>query len=209
MIYKRILIMVAAMLLPVMAYSQGDQSWRKLESVFQIGGGLFLETGEDHRIEAEAQNPGAVLRVSYGLDMRFNEKWSVMPGGGFRIQAGGLRRWQQYGGDRDGMLLADVFVAARYHLDSGRSRVVFGLGPAFSYIVSPVYYDYPSYDIEKFRRFDIGIQPSVEFLLGNHFQWGMEANIGLSDIRLRHMELNTPFESTYQHYLALTCGWHF
>ena len=209
MIYRKAIITVTAILLSIMAYSQGNQSWRKLEYNIQFGGGLFLETGDDHRIEAEAQNPGAVLRLSYGLDIRFYEKWSVMPGVGFRIQTGGLKNWKKYGADNDGMLPADFFLTTRYHLNSGKSRVVFGLGPAFSYIVSPVYYEYSSSDIEKFRRFDVGIQPSVTFLHGRYFQFGLEANIGLTDIRMKHLELNTPFGSTYQHYLAVTCGWHF
>ena len=209
MINGRTIVTLAAMLLSIVAYSQDNQSRRKLENNFQIGGGLFLETGDDHRIEALSQNPGAVFRISYGLDLRFNGKWSVMPGVGFRTQAAGIRNWGKYGAGNDSMSLADVFIKARYHLDSGKTRVAFGLGPAFSYIVSPVYYDHSNHDLEKFHRSDIGIQPSVTFLHGKHFQWGLEANIGLSDIRLRHFEVNTPFGSTYQHYLALTCGWHF
>ena len=206
--HRKIFITVAASMLSILAFSQESQSWKRFENNLQLGGGLFLETGNDHRIKAGKQNPGTVLRLSYGLDIRFNEKWSVMPGAGFRTQAGGLRNRREYGAYNDCMSLTDLFLTARYHLDSGKSRIVFGLGPAISYIVSPAYYDY-DHDLEKFRRLDVGIQPSVTFLHGEHFQWGVEANIGLSDIRLRYLELNMPFDSTYQHYLALTCGWHF
>ena len=44
---------------------------------------------------------------------------------------------------------------------------------------------------------------------GEHFQWGLEANIGLKDLRIAYMNLDTPFNSTYLNYLAVTCGWHF
>lgn len=208
---KRFFILFVILTLAGLGVSaQEKRSFQRIESNAQIGGGLFLETGEDYRIRF--QNPGIALRLSYGLDIRFHEKWSVMPGIGIRAQMGGVLKFKKEERHKDlvdNMALADFFVAARYHLESSRRRIVFGLGPAFSYILSPVRYRDSNFTREKFRRFDIGIQPSVTFLHGEHFQWGLEASIGLKDLRLRYMDVNTPFSSTYLNYLAVTCGWHF
>ena len=192
------------------ASAQEKRPFQRIESNAQIGGGLFLETGEDCRIRY--QNPGIVLRLSYGLDIRFHENWSLMPGVGIRTQMGGvlnLKKVERQKDLVDNMALADFFVTARYHLDSNRQRIIFGLGPAFSYMILPVHYRDSNFTSEKFRRFDMGIQPSVTFLHGEHFQWGLEASIGLKDLLIRYMDINTPFSSTYLNYLAVTCGWHF
>ena len=204
---KNAILFISFLLISLGASAQENISSKPFESVVQLGGGLFLETGTDHRIEE--QNPGAMLRLSYGLDIRLSKKLSVMPGVGIRAQHGDIMHWRDYGGDCDALVFADVFLSGRYHLDAGRQGVIIGLGPAFSYMVSPVYYDVSNAKLEKFSRYDIGIQPSVTFLTSTHFQWGLEANIGLLDLRKRYPFINTPFGSTYLHYLAVTCGWHF
>lgn len=204
---KNTILFISLLIISAGASAQGNLSSKSIESVVQLGGGLFLETGNDHRIKE--QNPGAVLRLSYGLDIRLNKKLSVMPGAGIRVENGGIKHWRDYGGDPDGLVYADVFLSGRYHLDAGRQGVIIGLGPAFSYLVLPAYYDLYNDKLEKFSRYDIGIQPSVTFLTRTHFQWGLEANIGLLDLRERYPLINMPFGSTFLHYLAVTCGWHF
>ena len=203
---KRFVFLIALLYLAGLGVSaQEKRPFQRIESNAQIGGGLFLETGKDHRISS--QNPGIVLRLSYGLDIRFHEKWSLMPGVGIRTQMGEVLKSKK--DDVDNMTLADSFIAVRYHLETGRQRIVFGLGPAFSYMILPARYHDSNFTEEKFRRFDIGLQPSVTFLHGEHFQWGLEANIGLKDLRIVYMDVNMPFSSTYLNYLAVTCGWHF
>ena len=206
---KRIILVMAATLLGLTVAAQ--ENWKRLESNFQLGGGLFMESG----YLADEQNPGLVLRLSYGLDIRFNESWSMMPGAGLRAQLGDIRHFMWLGNDPDGMSLADVFVIARYHgLEADGSRFVIGLGPALSYMVSPdTYYidadpGDPLGGKEKFNRYDLGLQPSVTFLRGKHFQWGVEASIGLLNAMRQYPEYNRT-GSIHLHYFALTCGWHF
>ncbi|MBO4537063.1 MAG: hypothetical protein J5702_07625, partial [Bacteroidales bacterium] len=67
---KRILLIVIALALGAAASAQ--------ESNLMIGAGLFGETGN----QARDVFPGLALRLSYGLDFRLDEKWSVMPGAG-------------------------------------------------------------------------------------------------------------------------------
>lgn len=206
---KYAFLFIAFLLVGVGVSAQESRPFKRVENQVQAGGGLFLETGKDYRIKS--QNPGIVLRLSYGLDIRLGEHWSVMPGAGIRTQAGGILKSDKDRGftDKDNMTLADCFVTARYHLELAGHRIVFGLGPAFSYMLSPARYHDANFTGEKYRRSDIGIQPSVTFLCGEHFQWGLEANIGLKDLRIVYMDLNTPFSPTYLNYLALTCGWRF
>ena len=207
---KRFLYVLTTILVSVTASAQQNTAWKRLESNFQLGGGLFLESG----YLAREENPGAVLRLSYGLDIRVNDQWSVMPGAGLRAQLSQIDHFMAVGNDPDGMSLADIFVTARYHFDSDGTRMVVGLGPALSFMTSAdTYYvdadpSDPLNGKEKFKRYDIGLQPSITFLRGKHFQWGFEGSIGLLNAMRQYPEYNRT-GSVHLHYLAVTCGWHF
>ena len=183
---------------------------KKLENNILLGGGLFLESGTD----AEGENPGAVLRLSYGLDIRLNNKWSVMPGAGVRSQQSDIRHVGWIGGDTDNMSMADVFVSARYHFELEGTHMVIGLGPALSFMLDrDTYYidadpSDPRNGKEKFLRTDLGIQPSITFLHGKHFQWGFEGSVGLLNVMRQYPEYNMT-GTVHLHYLAVTCGWRF
>ena len=62
---KRIIIIVLTMLAGIPAWSQTQPSQKRLENQIMIGAGLFGETGN----RARNVFPGAVLRLSYGLDV--------------------------------------------------------------------------------------------------------------------------------------------
>jgi len=207
---KRYLFLMSALLVSVSAFAQQNATWKRLESNFQLGGGLFLESG----YLAREENPGAVLRLSYGLDIRLDDQWSVMPGVGLRAQLSQIDHFMAVGNDPDGMSLADVFVTARYHFESEGTRMVVGLGPALSIMTSAdTYYvdadpSDPLDGKEKFKRYDLGLQPSITFLRGKHFQWGFEGSIGLLNAMRQYPEYKR-MGSVHMHYLAVTCGWHF
>ena len=208
---RRSIVTILSLLLSVsLAFGQERPSWKRAESNLMIGGGLFLESG----FQSYGNNPGAVLRLSYGLDVRFDEQWSVMPGAGLRLQLGDIRHFMWVGGDPDGMGMADVFIDCRYHLESTGSRIVFGLGPALSYMVSPdTYYidadpSDPLNGKEKFNRFDLGLHPSVTFLRGKHFQWGIEGSLGLLNAMVQYPAYKRT-GSIHLHYLAATIGFRF
>ena len=87
---KRPIITIALLAISVcMVSAQENPSWKRLENNIMLGGGLFLESGS----QSYGNNPGAVLRLSYGLDVRLNETWSVMPGAGIRAQLGDIRHF--------------------------------------------------------------------------------------------------------------------
>ena len=195
---KRILV-----LLSVVLFSAGNlyaQKDKQVESNLMFNSGTFFETGSYYgninwsELFSSQRTfrptylllPGHVFRISYGLDVKMNEHWSLMPGVGARVQTASLLGMFAIGGDVDVM-------AARN-------------------------------SVPKFYRFDYGIQPSVTFRMGKHWQWGLEANFGLRNMRI-------PYELEYQHHVpgsclvdvytakvsgtthlhtvALTCGFHF
>ena len=204
------LLVIVFLFVTVVAFAQQKRSFKRVENYIQLGSGLFLESG----YLANEQNPGLVIRLSYGLDYRFNEKWSIMPEVGCRTEMGDYAHFSWVGNDPDYLDCYDFSISARYHLGTNANRFVLGLGPAFSYVFSSdTYYidaepDNPLGGKEKFNKFDVGLKPSVSYLFGKHFQIGLEANIGLLNMRRQYPEYNRT-GSTHMHYLAFTCGVHF
>ena len=207
---KRILLVIAFLLVAGGASAPEKRSFKRFENDFQLGSGLFLESG----YRSNEQNPGLVIRLSYGLDLRFNEEWSMMPEVGYRTGMGDYAHRSWAGNDPDYLDCYDFSLTARYHMKTDANHYVLGLGPAFSYVsTSDTYYfdadpSHPLAGKEKFNKYDIGLKPSVSYLVGKHFQVGLEANIGLLNMRRQYPEYNKT-GSTHLHYLAVTCGVHF
>lgn len=207
---KRLIFFMAATLFSIAAYAQQNSPKKPLESNIMIGAGLFGETGN----KASDVFPGAVLRLSYGLDVQLGDKWSMMPGAGIRTQLGEINHIGWVGGDPDGMSMADVFCQVRYHFESEGDKMVIGLGPQFSYMVSPdtYYIDADPSDLrngkEKFERWDIGLQPSIVFQSGKHWQWGFEASVGLRNMLRQYPEYNVA-GSVHLHNIMFICGLRF
>lgn len=208
---KKVIVIATLLVLSFsLVFAQNSKAWKRLENNVMLSAGLFGESG------SHAQNvfPGLALRLSDGLDIRLDEHWSVMPGAGIRAQVGEINHIGWVGGDPESMAQADVFVAARYHFIANSSSIVVGLGPALSYMVVPdsYYIDADPTDPlngkEKFKRFDLGLQPSVTFRHGKHFQWGLEASVGLLNAMKQYPEYRRT-GSIHLHYLTLTCGLHF
>lgn len=207
---KRFSVIVLSLLLVSPVWAQEPISRRLLENNLMIAAGLFGETGN----RAQDVFPGAVLRLSYGLDVRVGESWSVMPGAGIRAQLAKVNRIGAVGGDPDGMSMADVFCQVRYHYVFEGTRIAVGLGPQCSFMVLPdTYYidadpGDPRNGKEKFKKWDIGLQPSLVFQRGKHFQWGFEASVGLRNMLHQYPEYNTS-GNVHLHYLTFICGWRF
>ena len=199
---KRLLLVALTMMAGIAVRAQ--------QGNLMIGAGLFGETGD----QARNLFPGAVLRLSYGLDVQVGEKWSVMPGAGIRTQLGNVNMIGAVGGDMEGMSMADVFCQVRYRLEPEGTRTVLYLGPQLSYMVSPdtYYIDWdpsdPRTQKEKFLRWDVGLQPGIIFQRGKHWQWGFEASIGLRNM-LRPYPGYGIGGAVHLHNLMFICGWRF
>ena len=72
---RKIFISIIA-LLSLAAGANAQERIKRFENIFQIGGGLFMESGTFN----SGNNPGLALRLSYGLDVKVDENWSIMPG---------------------------------------------------------------------------------------------------------------------------------
>lgn len=224
--------------------SAQSQEIKRVESNLMINSGTFFESGSYyantnwHELFSSARSfrpeyifllPGHVSRISYGLDIRLGKKWSLMPGAGLRIQTASVLAMFSVGADIDVLAAADAFCALRYHLQAGSCRIIFGLGPDVSFLSENTYYidadpGDPRNGLSKFYRFDYGLQPSITFRTGKHWQWGLEANFGLRNMRIPyeyrdyhpHWAPDNTYSrdvsvkgSTYLHTVALTCGFHF
>ena len=208
---KKLLLISVALLAFMSASAQENPGGKKLQNYIQFGAGAFTEAGYGFW----EVNPGAVLRMSYGLDIMLDDKWSVMPGLGSIIQMGPVTAFYSDGGDPDGMCMADVFCVARYHFQSGDGiNTIVGIGPQVSFMTLKDKYFVDADPWEpisgkpKFKDWDIGLQPSVVFLTRKHFHWGFEANFGLRNMRIQYPEYN---RTGHTHFIDLmvTCGWHF
>jgi len=212
MMNKRFFFIIALLFLSfATASAQGNRlSDKRLQNSFQIAGGLFSESGS----MANDVFPGAILRFSYGLDIRLDDNWSIMPGAGIRGQVAEIHHLGWVGGDPDAMEMADLFCQVRNHLEADGTRMIIGQGPQISYMTEPdTYYidadpNDPLNRKEKFTRWSFSIFPSITFLQGKHFQWGLEGNIGLSNSMKQYPELKRTGSIRFQ-YIALTCGWLF
>ena len=189
-------------------FAQDQESRKKLEHNIQLGTGVHFETGSNAK---SFHNAGAAFQLFYGLDLSLSDKWSLMPGIGFR-GCFATPAFFLKGGDFDGMAYADVSLSLRYHKPA--SNVFFGMAPAVSYLLVPDTYSVnsdptsPLDGQETFNRIDFGIRPSVTFRAGRHFQWGVEAHIGVLNAMKQYPEYKRTGTISVNH-VMLFCGWHF
>ena len=205
---RKVLVFCFAGLLSIGAAAQQ----RKVENIFQGGLGAFIET-TDGRIDMD-QEPGIVLKLSYGLDIPIAGAWSVLPGIGLRTQVADIRHFAWKGGDPDGLAYADAFLLTRYHLPSSTgSRIAIHIGPDISYELTKenYYIDWdPSDPISgkrKYKPWDLGLLTGLTFSKGPHWQFGAEANIGLRNLLIQYPA--QPTVNRHFHTLMFTCGYRF
>ena len=234
---------ICATTLFLFSFSVIQAQEKKVESNLMLNSGTFFETGSSaaniNMVKALFTSPdfrpqyllygGHVFRISYGLDIRMGDRWSLMPGVGARVQTASLLGMFAVGGDIDMMAAADAFCVLRYHIPVGEDQIIIGLGPDVSFLSKDKYYidadpADPRNGKQKFYRFDYGIQPSVTFRTGKHWQWGLEANFGLRNMRIPYelyyipsgpnAYLQDPVQisvkgTTHLHTISLTCGFNF
>ena len=184
---RRIVLGVILLLsIAVTACAQGRT--KRFENIFLAGGGPFLESGSYNGNNA----PGLALRLSYGLDIRIDDSWSIMPGIGATGMVGDIRHLGWVGSDTDDYTSVDAFCDVRYHAESEGARIVLGLGPSFCHSkAQDTYYidadpSDPRNRDHKFRKSGFGLRPSITFEHWGHFKWGIEANVGIRNMRIPH-----------------------
>lgn len=195
----RFLLVLVALQAGVAASAKTGLTRKPLENNVQLGVGVYIESGEASMIH---RNPGQVWKLSYGLDIRLSDHWSVMPGVGWRVQGGTLPFVQlATGSSAASMSAADVFCQGRYLINSGKVNVVIGLGPQLSFMTTTDKYYFEDPNIRESRsysgcdrlnRWDVGIMPSIGFLIGNHLSLGLEGSIGLTNMLVQYPDTEHP-----------------
>ena len=172
-----------------------------VESNLQLGVGTFAASSLDDFIFGWSP----CIRISYGLDCALGDRWSIIPGLAVQTSV----PWPSPQGE--------VFCQGRYWMPIGKSAIVFGLGPEVSYRFVGEKHDVSDpndpdagylYQKEIFNRFTTGLLPSISFLCGRYWLFGIEAEVGVTSAIKQYKEQG-PSSIVRIHQLRLTCGFRF
>ena len=201
-------VILAALLLASLSVGAQERKW---EHRLYVGAGLMAER------ETDGNSSGLALKAGYGLSYHWSEQWSLKAGVAVRdvTQNGFKDVFDGFGGavdgaDDDHFTFLDVPVIAHYHIGQGRGSWALGLGPVLSFCVgNETYYidadpQSPLSRLNKCKTFALGLQPSVTYRVSRHIEIGVEATLGLTNLKRTHA-LTTG--SKRIHDVALTVGW--
>lgn len=177
---KRILFVLFTVLCSASLHAQSE---KKVTPVLEVGAGLSVKTNSGY---GESVN-GLATEFTLGLEIRLDDKWSVMPQIGHNLMLNDLKSlFADYeGGDPDYFSFYNAAVLGRYKLEDG---VAIGFGPAF-YIIEDkdTYYidadpSDPRNGLAKMKPWDIGVRAALTKDCGKHWRIGALANIGLRNM---------------------------
>lgn len=203
---KRISIVLFAVLCSV---TINAQEVKKVTPVLEIGAGLSLEANSGY---GECVK-GLATEFSFGLDIRLDDKWSVMPQIGHNIMFGDA--WYLFrgyiGADYDVYSFYNASILGRYKLDNG---VAVGFGPAI-YITEgkDTYYidadpSDPREGLVKIKPWDFGLRAALTKDYGKHWRIGALANVGLRDMLYQYPDVGITGH-TRLFSLCFTAGFRF
>lgn len=202
---------ILATLLSVIFFgvSASAQNEKKVTPVLEIGAGLSVEAYSGY---GECVK-GLATELGFGLDIRLDDKWSVMPQIGHNIMFGDA--WYLFrgyvGADYDVFSFYNAAVLGRFKLNDG---VAIGLGPAV-YITegkSTYYIDADPSDprdgLVKIKPWDIGLRAALTKDYGRHWRIGALANVGLRNMLCQYPDVGIAGR-THLFSLCVTAGFRF
>ena len=203
---KRISVVLFAVLCSV---TINAQEVRKVTPVLEIGAGLSVEANSGY---GECVK-GLATEFSFGLDIRLDDKWSVMPQIGHNIMFGDawylFRRYDGF--DYDVYSFYNASVLGRYKLDSG---VAVGFGPAIyitemedAYYIDADFSD-PRNSLVKIKPWDFGLRAALTKDYGKHWRIGVLANVGLRNMLYQYPDVGITGH-THLFSLCFTAGFRF
>lgn len=203
---KRALIVIFAVLCSASLHAQEG---KKVTPVLEIGTGLSVEANSGY---GECVK-GLATELSFGLDIRLDEKWSMMPQIGHNIMFGDA--WYLFrgyiGADYDVFSFYNASILGRYKLDDG---IAVGFGPAvFITEGESTYYidadpSDPRNSLVKIKPWDFGFRASLTNEFGKHWRLGVLANIGLRDMLYQYPDFGITGH-THLFSLCITAGFRF
>lgn len=192
--FCRILLLTAVILLSgsLIAEARGIPGGKRLESNFQIAAGAYFQSGS----RGDIFTRGLAVNLSYGLDIRLDERWSLMPGIGARLLSQGALEPRAVGADHDDFKYYDLFLCARYRFETEGTRFIVSLGPELSkenfrdtYFLDAFPSD-PRNNVVKVKPYDFGLRPAWAMEVGRHWRFGVEGHIGLRNVLNQRSDLN-------------------
>ena len=202
-------ILAALLSLTFFGISANAQSEKKITPVLGIGAGLSVEADSGY---GECVK-GLATELCFGLDIRLDEKWSVMPQIGYNIMFGDARYFfRGYdGADSDVYSFCNAAVLGRYKLDDG---VAVGFGPAiyitegkYTYFIDADPLD-PLNSLTKIKPWDFGLRAALTKDYGKHWRIGAIANVGLRNMLYQYPDIGITGH-THLFSLCVTAGFRF
>ena len=163
---------------------------KRCTPVFELGAGLSLESKHG----AMDSQSGLATALSFALDVRLNDRWSVMPSIGHNLMLGDFIHMVRgyVGADFDVFAFHNAAVLGRYHLDDG---YILSLGPAVHFTEGHEKYyidanpDDPRNNLEKIKRVDYTVRARIDKEIGLHWQIGAQFNAGLRNMMIQYPEI--------------------
>lgn len=193
----------------IFGISANAQTEKKITPVLELGAGLSVEADSGY---GECVK-GLATEFSFGLDIRLDGKWSVMPQIGHNIMFGDA--WYLFrgyiGADYDVYSFYNASVLGRFKLDDG---VAVGFGPAI-YITEgkDTYYidadpSDPREGLVKIKPWDFGLRAALTKDYGKHWRIGVLANVGLRNMLYQYPDVGITGH-THLFSLCFTAGFRF
>ena len=198
---RKILILMTALLMcgavnvSAQEDAQATSKFKRFENNFYIGAGRFIDRynepyNQNKRFDTDK---GLTIKLGYGLNFYFTEKFSLMGGLAYREEAvHPFGDWD--GGDEDSFDFFDVPVVFQVHLNAPQStngKWMVGLGLVYSHFKENDYYyidadpNDPLNNEIKNKDNYVSLMPCAAYEI-KHFRFGVEAYIGLNDINRKY-----------------------
>ncbi len=184
------IILATILSVTIFGFSANAQNEKKITPVLEIGAGLSLEAKSGYGEYVK----GLATELSFGLDIRLDDKWSVMPQIGHNLMIGDA--WYlirgYIGADYDVYSFYNAAVLGRYWFGN---RLAIGFGPAV-YITGGKYTYYidadpsdPRSGLVKIKPWDFGLRAAFTKDYGKHWRIGALANVGLRDMLYQYPDV--------------------
>ena len=202
---------VLAICLSVMIFGvqANCQNQKKVTPVIEIGAGRSVEANSGYGYCV----PGLATELSLGLDIRIDDKWSVMPQIGHNAMFGdALHLFLGYiGEDFDVYSFYNATILGRYWF---KDDLAIGVGPAI-YLTNgnDTYYidadpSDPRNGLEKIKPWDFGIRAVLTKDCGKHWRIGALSNVGLRNMLYQYPEVGITGH-THLFSFCFTAGFRF